>query len=629
MDNNYRPIRNDEMGNPIGNHLEKEMAFAFRDKYMTETCLYPSIAGRLGENIDKRLNHNVSLDKYTARYVMHSVPGICRFKFEPVIALADDGDGEPATHQLFRNLYNDLKVFYNGTDKFQPCDLHIVSTAISLLRAYIATVEKAFDAAFVVRSSMNNYTCAKALLAGSPVIADLTTVDLDRLIRRWNTEVIGALNGVWLWEDFYAGASRWASLIEDYYVDDDTVGNSYAQLYTMDLNSYYTLEELPTKGWIFQRHAINGQMGLEDWINMVANFVEFMLEDQSWQEIQLCMKTVKQRGGEKSPVEVHENLFNYYPTVGRNINIRYDLRKLLAWHNATIAQWLIPSDVQPDPANGWLIQTFHLQGAPNANYRDRAIYSYIATNKILNFGCVTPSKAEMINATQWALSREKSYKEPDFDMPYELLGTDYICEADIVRYEWEQGQKRIRVRKVYGVMPDLAHNNDALLTDAEWLKIYYQLTHENQELRALASQFRFFPIIYNAYIFMHENNILTGIDRIDISGVQAELEVPYAVSYQSLADLKLQFARNYYNSPLNVPETGTFDYNDGEKVMWAHGVAGGAKVDESESNTATPNENQDTPTPDNETDNVKEANSGNSRNRNRNRNNSGKQEGKK
>lgn len=573
-DFNYKPLRNDSLGNKFYS-LENEMGFAKRDLYNTLATDTPIPVYPLGMKNDKIFNLHGPDHTHTARYAVGALPGIMTFQFEPVLSTpmlgGDAGNAQAVPYNTFVNLHNEIRSYYTGANNFQPADLHMSVVIMSLLKMYIALVEKYFDTYFAVDSANNVYTRGEILRTAHPFGKGSYghESDLDALIRRWNTYVIAPLNQKEWFTGLIPGEDRWASLVEGYYRDVDDPSGDYSQLYTMYPRSVYNLIYTSETGYSLGRQ-LTSSFNIDTFITMVSSFVSELIDDEDFNNIQQAIRTYKLRTRNDS-VETVTGGFNMYPAMGRSIELLYNQRKLIAWHNATILHKLTPGDATCNPREGWLVQNWTNGTQPDTSMKNTielCDYAYNVMNKVLNLYSVAPSIDEVLNATQWVQCREQSVDMTDGTYPPELLGSDVITAAYIITAPDSVTEfYPVDVSPIGTTIRPTEPTFDS--KNGDFLNVLNQIVLRTK-LNASAASFDFAPICYLMQVYYeYANHPVHQVESpfvqphgLVVTGLRAQMEIPFVVNYDMLSTMKVQWMRNFYGYPMYVQKVGTFEMAD-------------------------------------------------------------------
>lgn len=530
------------------------LGFANRNNIATETgVLWPAAVRRLGANYAKLLNEpmNTSLITDHANPMWKNptagtrAPGFIVFDIEPIFA-PTRGDGQGIadenvhySEETYNSLWAYLRLYDAAVGDMQATDLAAIDYGNMLLRYYLSFLLKALRAANTCLSDSNAYQQAKVLLRALGFTDDAndlnTLIDkLPGIIKRLNQWVTATTRIVKVLCNTFPGAKRLPALMTEWYRDVE-LETDYAQMYTFKPAHWWQLSYYVDGS---NRHCYNivqspMPTSISAYVDRLIAMIKMLFWDESSLQVQRYLNKVVEAGtgmpGDVT-VQTYEISDFIYPNtadIGFDaFEAKYDRDMLLAIHNATILDGAEVGPAYQDPGKVRWNQVISFTRNSSADVVSRI-------NKPLNLPWRDATNGDLINAMQWTVIRHKEAAWADVDeIDPKVLGTDIIVGAkmwsllsdDIFNTECEG----VTVRQDIYVQPGIPSN--ITLSDVSTL--------------AKLSFFDHAPIVYAIQGRNADSN-----SAGQIVSMFCQVECLFVTSYDSLADIKTEFVKNYWGFP--------------------------------------------------------------------------------
>lgn len=529
------------------------LGFANRNNIATETgVLWPAAVRRLGANYAKLLNDpmNTSLitDHANPMWLNPSTgtraPGFIVFDIEPIFA-PTRGDGQGIadenvhySEETYNSLWAYLRLYDAAVGDMQATDLAAIDYGNMLLRYYLSFFLKALRAANTCLSDSNGYQQAKVILRALGFTEDAnnlsTLIDkLPGIIKRLNQWVTSTTRIVKVLCNTFPGAKRLPALVTEWYRDVETE-TDYAQMYTFKPKhwwsiSYYVGHE--------NKHCYNivksiMPTSMSAYVDRLIDMIKILFWDESSLQVQRYLNKVVESGtgmpGDVS-VQTYEISDFIYPNtadIGFDaFEAKYDRDMLLAIHNATILRGADVSAAYQEPGKVRWQQVVAFERNSPADVVSRI-------NKPLNLPWRDATNGDLINAMQWCVIRHKEAAWADVDeIDPRVLGTDIIVGATLWKLDSD----------------DILNPN---CSGYEINQVYYtEGTPEGLPVEVVntLNDLSFFDHAPITYIVSGREPDIQAAGHV--IGMNCQAECLFVSSYDSLADIKTEFVKNYWGFP--------------------------------------------------------------------------------
>jgi len=456
---------------------------------------------------------------------------------------------------IFIDKWTEMRQIYSGVENFQPGDLQAVTSQLMNLQMQMAHAERTLRIMqTALPSASSHFNSPEALLTccGWKITAMTARQKYIEWHNKYNL-IVSAFNKINWIKDLVPGVNRWAALCRDIYKD-TSADTDYCQLMMFRPRCYYSLTSTadsegiitwsltPTDNF-YQFNTENETVAVQMWeeyLDKLYSDVLALYYDSSVNQIVSTLIQVSKLM--KEDIIMHFDV-PYLTMEPDPISFTWDFAVMLAWHNMTLCDIDLATAVATvHGREGTFTQVVNVNPGPQGVTKQAA--------RILNLPCFSPTNADVANATQWMVITDKLHGDQATELHPSSYGTEIIARMFVgVFPEYSSdpvGSTALKFTLTRWYQDVSLYDSDA--ASANRIDGIGSVQAISSVVRA--SNFAYAPLLYNIH---HDPQLTTEGQIQDVIG---QLEVTYAVTFNTLSEIHNAWVANFWGFPVNIPREG-------------------------------------------------------------------------